>query len=69
LINLVDNAVKHSPPGGQVVVGLDGAETGLSLWVEDHGPGIPPEEHGRISSAFTGAARNCGAKLKASASV
>jgi signal transduction histidine kinase len=52
LINLIDNAVKHSPPGGRVAVGLDGVGTGLSLWVEDHGPGIPPEEHGRIFERF-----------------
>jgi signal transduction histidine kinase len=52
LINLVDNAVKHSPPGGRVAVGLDGSEAGVSLWVEDHGQGIPPEEHERIFERF-----------------
>jgi signal transduction histidine kinase len=52
LINLMDNAVKHSPPGGRVVVGLDGGAGGLSLWVEDNGPGIPAEEHGKIFERF-----------------
>jgi signal transduction histidine kinase len=52
LINLIDNAVKHSPLGGQVAVGLDGVEAELSLWVEDNGPGIPPEEHGKIFERF-----------------
>jgi signal transduction histidine kinase len=52
LINLIDNAVKHSSTGGRVAVGVDGASEGLSLWVEDHGPGIPPEEHGKIFERF-----------------
>jgi len=52
LINLIDNAVKHSPPGSRVAVGLDGDSTGVRLWVEDSGPGIPPEEHGKIFERF-----------------
>ena len=52
LINLIDNAVKHSPPEGRVAVGLEGGAAGLSLWVEDNGPGIPPEEHARIFERF-----------------
>jgi signal transduction histidine kinase len=52
LINLIDNAVKHSPPGGRVAVGLDANGAALSLWVEDNGPGIPPEEHDKIFERF-----------------
>jgi signal transduction histidine kinase len=52
LINLIDNAVKHSPPGGRVAVGLDGGGAALSLWVEDGGPGIPAEEHAKIFERF-----------------
>ncbi len=52
LINLVDNAVKHSPPGGRVVVGLDGGERERFIWVEDKGLGIPPEEHAKIFERF-----------------
>ncbi|WP_371517571.1 sensor histidine kinase [Kitasatospora sp. NBC_01300] len=40
VINLLDNAVKYSPPGGTIEVRL---HQGL-LTVRDHGPGIPPEE-------------------------
>ena len=35
-----------------MAVGLDGGAAGLSLWVEDGGPGIPPEEHGKIFERF-----------------
>jgi signal transduction histidine kinase len=52
LINLIDNAVKHSLPGGRVAIGVDGGAAGLSLWVEDHGQGIPPEEQRRIFERF-----------------
>ncbi|WP_327679730.1 sensor histidine kinase [Kitasatospora sp. NBC_00458] len=40
VINLLDNAVKYSPPGGTVEVRL---QQGV-LTVRDHGPGIPPDE-------------------------
>ncbi|WUK17044.1 HAMP domain-containing histidine kinase [Kitasatospora sp. NBC_00374] len=40
VINLLDNAVKYSPPGGAVEVGLNAGR----LTVRDHGPGIPAEE-------------------------
>ncbi|MDY0813512.1 HAMP domain-containing sensor histidine kinase [Kitasatospora purpeofusca] len=40
VINLLDNAVKYSPPGGTITVRLDGGV----LTVRDHGPGIPQDE-------------------------
>ncbi|WP_030244543.1 sensor histidine kinase [Streptomyces sp. NRRL S-350] len=40
VINLLDNAVKYSPPGGTIDIRL---RQGV-LTVRDHGPGIPPEE-------------------------
>lgn len=55
LVNLIDNAVKHSPPGSEVQVGVpprpENAGT-LQIFVEDHGPGIPPEDHARIFERF-----------------
>ncbi|MFF4340263.1 sensor histidine kinase [Kitasatospora sp. NPDC001540] len=40
VINLLDNAVKYSPPAGTIEVRLQGGR----LTVRDHGPGIPAEE-------------------------
>ena len=60
LVNLMDNAIKHSPKGETVTVGLEfGAQptlnaqlSTLNLFVSDHGPGIPPEEHEKIFERF-----------------
>ena len=55
LVNLIDNAVKHSPPGAAVTMGLAGADaagTMARLWVADAGPGIPAAEHGKIFERF-----------------
>lgn len=53
LVNLIDNAVKHSPQGETVTVGMEG-ETGgaVLLYVADHGPGIPAVEHEKIFERF-----------------
>lgn len=54
LVNLVDNAVKHSPAGSTVTVGLEWNEANgtVSLWVQDHGDGIPVGEQERIFEPF-----------------
>jgi signal transduction histidine kinase len=81
LVNLFDNAIKHSPTGETVTVGLDcialtapsgssrreeahssdpamslslltSAATRMTIWVEDHGPGIPASEHEKIFERF-----------------
>ncbi|MER5637394.1 HAMP domain-containing sensor histidine kinase [Kitasatospora sp. NPDC002227] len=48
VINLLDNAVKYSPPAGTVEVAL---RAGV-LTVRDHGPGIPAEELGYVFDRF-----------------
>jgi heavy metal sensor kinase len=52
LTNIIDNAIKFTPKGGTVDVGasIDGAEA--RIWIEDSGPGIPPEHLGRIFERF-----------------
>ncbi|MEO3843429.1 HAMP domain-containing sensor histidine kinase [Streptomyces sp. B22F1] len=49
VVNLLDNAVKFSPPGSRVEVGLGG--DGL-LRVRDHGPGIPEAELPHVFERF-----------------
>ena len=67
LVNLIDNAVKHSTAGQTVTVGLAArseksgptlrvpsaaASSRILLWVEDRGSGIPPSEQERIFERF-----------------
>jgi two-component system, OmpR family, sensor histidine kinase QseC len=50
--NLVDNAIKYSPAGGAVRVGLWHVEGWAVLSVEDQGPGIAPELRARVFDRF-----------------
>jgi signal transduction histidine kinase len=52
LVNLIDNAIKHSPKGQTVTVALEINGAVLRLSVSDHGPGIPPAEHEKIFERF-----------------
>lgn len=44
LLNLVDNALKYTGPGGVVSLGLWSEEGWSRIEVTDNGPGIPPED-------------------------
>src|SRR5262249_46832976 len=50
--NLVENAIKYSPPEAVVTVTVEGAEGGAVLIVSDEGPGIPPERLARVFDRF-----------------
>ena len=50
--NLVDNAVKYTPSGGEVTVGLDVTETQPVLTVSDTGIGIAPPDQSRLFEMF-----------------
>lgn len=52
VINLVSNAVRHSPPGGRVDVRLFLAGDRARVEVEDDGPGVPAPERTRIFDEF-----------------
>ena len=52
LRNLVDNAVRYTPPGGAVRVSIAKNPDGVTLTVRDSGPGIPAEERQRVFDRF-----------------
>jgi PAS domain S-box-containing protein len=52
LANVVDNAIKYSPDGGDVTVTLQPADSFLRFAVADHGLGIPVSEQRRIFEKF-----------------
>ena len=52
LANLVDNAIKYTPPGGAVVVSLENQPDGPMLVVADNGPGIPAPDRARVTERF-----------------
>jgi signal transduction histidine kinase len=52
LSNLLDNALKFTPTGGQVEIGAEQAGANVRLWVRDTGPGIAPIDQERIFERF-----------------
>ena len=52
LLNLLDNAIKHSPDGGTVEVGMTRQDDRCEITVVDAGPGIPPEAQERVFERF-----------------
>jgi signal transduction histidine kinase len=52
LRNLLDNAVRYTPAGGEVEVSVRRTTGGVSLAVVDNGPGIPEAERGRVFERF-----------------
>jgi signal transduction histidine kinase len=43
-VNILLNAMNHSPAGGQILVRVEPAEAGIRVQVKDQGPGISPEQ-------------------------
>src|SRR6185369_17112968 len=50
--NLLDNAVKYTPPGGQIVCRAESDGDDVLVIVSDNGPGIPADHLGRIFDPF-----------------
>ncbi len=51
-LQLVDNASKYSPPGSPIRLGSSRVGGSVEFWVEDEGPGVPPEARDRIFDRF-----------------
>lgn len=52
MANLVENAVKYSPPGAPVLVAGSALADRVEVRVVDRGPGVPDEAKGRIFEPF-----------------
>jgi two-component system, OmpR family, sensor histidine kinase KdpD len=56
--NLLENAVKFSPPGTSITVSAGRWQDAAEVRVSDHGPGIPEEERERVFEPFVRGDRN-----------
>jgi len=55
--NLISNAVKFSPPGGQIAILIRAVGPSLLVSVRDQGPGVPPDEIESIFDKFVQSSR------------
>jgi signal transduction histidine kinase len=52
LFNLIQNAIRHTPPDGSVVVRAEPGGEGVEVEVADTGDGIAPTERDRVFEPF-----------------
>jgi heavy metal sensor kinase len=52
VINLLDNAIRYTPPGGKVSVELEADAAGARIRISDTGAGIPPEAAPHVFERF-----------------
>ena len=52
MINLLDNAIRYTPPGGKVTAALEANNGAVSLRVSDTGIGIAPADAARVFERF-----------------
>jgi len=52
LVNLLDNAAKHTGPGSTIRVSASNVDHAIQVEVADDGPGLPPGEEERIFEKF-----------------
>jgi signal transduction histidine kinase len=57
-LNLIENAVRHTPPGTHIRAGTTADNGEAILTVEDDGPGIPPELERRVFERFVRGGRD-----------
>ncbi len=67
ILNLSDNAIKYSPTGSVVTIGIQASDTAIKLYVDDNGPGIPIGDRHKVFERFvrlqTTSAEGCGLGL------
>jgi signal transduction histidine kinase len=51
-LNLMENAIRHTPPGTHVHAAVERVDGVVRMTVEDDGPGIPPELRERVFERF-----------------
>ena len=51
-MNLVDNAIRYTPPGGRVDLSTQRTDTHVCVTIADTGPGIAPHERERVFDPF-----------------
>lgn len=52
VLQLADNAVRHTRPGDEISLGSASIDGTASFWISDTGPGVPPEEAATIFERF-----------------
>ncbi|HEV2539646.1 MAG TPA: ATP-binding protein [Frateuria sp.] len=52
LVNLIENALRHTPPGTPVALTLERQPDGCRITLDDAGPGIPMEARSRVTGRF-----------------
>jgi two-component system OmpR family sensor kinase len=50
--NLLDNAIKYTPPGGRIRLDLEAREQNYAISISDSGPGVPAEAQAHIFERF-----------------
>jgi signal transduction histidine kinase len=58
VFNLLSNALKYTPRGGDIVLGAEIADDDLQIYVSDTGPGIPAEIRPKVFDRFEAKSRN-----------
>jgi two-component system, OmpR family, sensor kinase len=53
LMQLAENATRHTDPGDRITIGCAAARGEVQLWVSDTGVGIPEDDHRRIFERFS----------------
>jgi signal transduction histidine kinase len=58
VFNLLSNALKYTPRGGEIALGAEIAGDDLQIYVSDTGPGIPAEIRPKVFDRFEAKSRN-----------